>query len=77
MPKAEALTETGAGYIARMRQAISASASIIGDKRVSEYSPLDMQKYAATLGLLPNNWSQDSGFGSPLGAAVHHAVRGP
>jgi integrase len=60
--KADALTETGAGYIARMRRAVRAFTSIIGDKKVSEYSPLDMQKYATTLGLLPNNWSQDSRF---------------
>ncbi|AVT81433.1 tyrosine-type recombinase/integrase [Rhodopseudomonas palustris] len=57
--KAEALTVRSEGYIARLRRAVKAFASIIGDKRVSEYTPLDVQKFATTLGLLPSNWATD------------------
>jgi integrase len=57
--KSEALTDRSASYIARLRRAVRAFAAIIGDKRVSEYSPLDVQKYATTLGLLPKTWASD------------------
>jgi integrase len=55
--KSEALTEDSASYIARLRRAVRAFVEIIGDKRVSEYTPLDVQRFATTVGLLPSTWS--------------------
>jgi integrase len=57
--KSDALTDRSASYIARLRRAVRAFAAIIGDKRLSEYSPLDVQKFATTLGLLPKTWASD------------------
>ncbi len=57
--KEKALTKKSASYIARLRRAIKAFIAIIGDKKVSEYKPTDVQKYATTLGLLPKTWSTD------------------
>ncbi|WP_315756012.1 tyrosine-type recombinase/integrase [Bradyrhizobium sp. SZCCHNRI2007] len=57
--KEKALTDKSASYIGRLRRAVKAFIGIIGDKKVSEYKPTDVQKYATTLGLLPKTWSTD------------------
>lgn len=51
--KEKALTKKSASYVGRLRRAIKAFIAIIGDKKVSEYKPTDVQKYATTLGLRP------------------------
>jgi len=58
--KSDALTEKSASYIARLRRAIRAFVAVTGDKRVSEYTPLDLQKFVTTVGLLPSTWSTHS-----------------
>jgi len=57
--KEKALTKKSASYIGRLRRAVRAFVAIIGDKKVSEYKPTDVQTYATTLGLLPKTWSTD------------------
>lgn len=57
-PKAEALGKKS-GYSARLRRAVRAFVAIVGDKTVDKYMPSDLQKFTATLGLLPSTWNTD------------------
>lgn len=57
-PKADALG-TRSGYAARLRRAVRAFVSIIGDRTVDQYVPKDLQAFTATLGQLPATWSTD------------------
>lgn len=57
-PKVEALGKKS-GYCARLRRAVRAFVSIIGDKPVDQYMPKDLQTFTATLGRLPATWSTD------------------
>lgn len=60
--KEKALGAKSASYIGRLKRSVRAFIGIIGDKRVSEYKPTDVQTFATTLGLLPKTWSTDARF---------------
>ncbi|QUS39904.1 hypothetical protein RPMA_14465 [Tardiphaga alba] len=75
--KADALDQKSEGYIARLRRATASFASIIGDKRISEHSPLDVQTYATSLGLLCRRAGRRTqGYASRISQPVSRGLEG-
>ncbi|MFG1295198.1 tyrosine-type recombinase/integrase [Xanthobacter variabilis] len=50
---------TTSGYPARLRRVIRAFVSVVGDKPVDQYMPVDLQTFVTTIGGLPKTWSTD------------------
>lgn len=54
--KKKSLKKSSANYIVKLRRSVAAFIEIIGDKRISEYKPLDVQQFANFVGLFPRDW---------------------